>query len=56
MVCKEENIDKKLGKAPISCNLDDTYDIMLVADNKLVHIVNADENAEEICVKKALLT
>lgn len=55
MVCKEEDLESKLGKAPVSCNLDDTYDIMLLSNNRLVHIVNVDENPEEIIVKKNIL-
>ena len=38
---KEEDLDKKQGRVPISCNLDESYDIMFVGqDNSLLHITN----------------
>ena len=48
MVLKEENLDAKQGKAPVSCNLDDTYEIMFLAGDQVAHIVNNDECKEEI--------
>lgn len=48
MVLKEEDLDAKLGKAPVSCNLDDTYEIMLLAGDQVALIVNSDECKEEI--------
>lgn len=55
MVVKEENLDKKLGKAPMSCNLDDTYDIMLISEGQLVHIENADDADGELHVDTNLM-
>lgn len=48
MVLKEEDLDGKLGKAPVSCNLDDTFEIMFLAGDQVAHIVNSDECKEEI--------
>jgi translation initiation factor eIF-2B subunit gamma len=30
---KEEDLDKKLGKAPVSCNLDDSFEIMFIGSD-----------------------
>lgn len=53
MICKQENLDNKMGKAPISCNLDDTYDIMAIAEGgQLVQIANSNEVSEVLALRK----
>ena len=57
---KHEDLEagKKLGKAPLSCNLTDSYDICLVnPDNsELVHVTNSDELEDgEFLVKRSVL-
>lgn len=60
VVMKREDLEsgKKMGKAPISCNLTENYDICLInPDNsELVFIVNSDDLEEgEFPVKRSIL-
>ncbi|CAD8201087.1 unnamed protein product [Paramecium pentaurelia] len=45
---KEEDLDKKQGRAPISCNLNESFDIMFVgSDYSLLHISNSDDDDQD---------
>ncbi|CAK79161.1 unnamed protein product (macronuclear) [Paramecium tetraurelia] len=42
---KEEDLDKKQGRAPISCNLDESFDIMFIgSDQSLLHITSQEDD------------
>ncbi|CAD8204723.1 unnamed protein product [Paramecium octaurelia] len=42
---KEEDLDKKQGRAPISCNLNESFDIMFIgSDHSLLHIINQEDD------------
>lgn len=47
MLLRKEDLEsgKKLGKAPVSCNLNDNYDIYFVnpENTSIAHVINTDE-------------
>ena len=61
VLMKKEDLEtgKKLGKAPVSCNLNDNYDICLVnpITSELAHILNSDDVDEfgDFSVKRNVL-
>lgn len=56
MLLKEEDLDKKLGKAPVSCCLDDAFDIIFIGEDKrILHIENCDESDKEIIIGRNVL-
>ena len=60
LLMKREDLEsgKKMGKAPISCNLTENYDICLVnpENQSLAFIVNSDDLEEgEFPVKRSIL-
>lgn len=60
LLMKREDLEsgKKMGKAPISCNLTENYDICLVnpENQSLAYIVNSDDLEEgDFPVKRSIL-
>lgn len=60
VLMKKEDLEqgKKLGKAPLSCNLTETYDICLINpnDSAIAYMTNSDELVDgEFSVKRPLL-
>ncbi|CAD8070872.1 unnamed protein product [Paramecium sonneborni] len=54
---KEEDLEKKQGRGPISSNLDKSFDIMFIgSDNSLLHLTNQEnENQVNLKVSKNVL-
>ncbi|CAD8090557.1 unnamed protein product [Paramecium sonneborni] len=48
---KEEDLDKKQGRAPISCNLDESFDIMFIGSNNSLLHMTTKQNDDELNLK-----